>query len=225
VSRSRPPPADLVSLFSRSSCPLSPDRADLLGAYLELLLRWSRRVNLTGFREPLAAAEGLLYDGAELAPLLPAGAAVLDVGAGAGGLAVTLAVLRPDLGVRLVEPREKRAAFLRAVVRELGLSPRLQVVQARAEALRGLPDPAPDAAYARAVMPPEQWIPLGASLLRPGGHVLCLTASPLAALGVAIPPALSVEAERVYALPITGASRVVTALRVPERGAPPLRES
>lgn len=210
----RPPTADLVSLFSRSPHPLTPEQAAALGAYLELLLRWSRRVNLTGFCEPLAAAEGLLYDATELAPLLPAGAAVLDVGAGAGGLAVTLAVLRPDLAIRMVEPREKRAAFLRAAVRELGLSSRLAVVQARAEAAGPpLPGPAPDAAYAQAVMPPAAWLPLGAALVRPGGLVLCLTASPLADLGVDASPALRLEAERAYALPRSRAPRVISALR------------
>ena len=159
--------ASLVSdLFAPSPSPVDSDQSAVLAAYLTLLLKWSRQINLTGFRDAQSAAAGLLYDATEMAPLVNRGAMVLDVGAGAGGLAVTLAVLRPDIKLRVVEPRNKRAVFLRTLRRELQLADRFEVVQARAEelAVEGGEVDAADVAYAQAVMSPEEWLPLGRRL-------------------------------------------------------------
>jgi 16S rRNA (guanine527-N7)-methyltransferase len=208
---SRATAGEVSRLFERGGHALTADQARALEAYLSLLFRWSSTFNLTGFRGAEAAAEGLLFDATVVAPLLPEGGAILDVGAGAGGLAIALRVLRPDLALRLVEARAKRAAFLRAVRRELGLD-RFEVIEARAEAL-GRRDA--DAAYARAVLPPREWVRLGAALVRPNGLVLCLSAAPV---DPAIVPGDAVlVAERRYALPASGAERVVSALRIEAR--------
>ena len=59
-----------------------------------------------------------------------------DVGSGAGLPGIPLAILRPDLTVRLVEPLLRRATFLTEVVAALGLA-NVEVVRARAEDLHG----------------------------------------------------------------------------------------
>jgi len=201
---------ELVKLFEGSASPLSTSGAERLLEYLDRLRHWSERINLTGLRTAGDTADRLLFDATEIAPLIPLDSQVLDIGAGAGGLAVTLLVLRPDLVVRAVEPRQKRATFLRKVRRELELTD-LEVLQTRAEdLLDGSHEPA-DAAYAQAVMPPRKWLPLGAKLVRKSGAVLCLTA---AALEEAVVPTDLQEVTRSdYRLPISGAPRTVTLLR------------
>ncbi|HEV2709990.1 MAG TPA: 16S rRNA (guanine(527)-N(7))-methyltransferase RsmG [Edaphobacter sp.] len=105
-----------------------------LSAYLDLLLKWNARTNLTAIREPeeivrrhfgesLFAARHL---GAEVDTLL-------DLGSGAGFPGVPIALLRPEIRVTLAESQNKKAAFLREVVRTLGLS--TEVWAGRAEAL------------------------------------------------------------------------------------------
>jgi 16S rRNA (guanine527-N7)-methyltransferase len=200
---------DLLDLFALSPTPLDRDGAEVLACYLDLLARWSARINLTGLRDPSTAAEGLLYDAVEVAPLISQGARVIDVGAGAGGLAAALTIIRPDLGIRLCEPRQKRAAFLRKARRELGFD-RWEVVQERAEAIA---EGDADATYAQAVMPPQQWLPLGRSLVRDNGAVLCLTAAPVPP--EAIPADLKLRVRRTYRLPRSGAPREVTLFRAP----------
>jgi 16S rRNA (guanine527-N7)-methyltransferase len=197
----------VAELFAAAGSPVEPAGVEVLEAYLTLLLRWSRRMSLTGFADRRSAAEGLLLDAVELAPLIPRSARVVDVGAGAGGLATALRVIRPDLALAVVEPRSRRAAFLRAVRRELRLE-RVDVIEGRADRA-ALPWPA-DAAYARAVMPLAEWIPLGAGLVRPGGLVLCLSAEPVEPQ--VVPPGLTAVGERRYRVPSSGAGRVVTAL-------------
>jgi len=53
----------------------------------------------------------MLADAFVLAQLLPEKVSVVDVGTGAGGPALGLAFLRPDLAVTLVEPLAKRTSF------------------------------------------------------------------------------------------------------------------
>lgn len=91
--------------------------------YLGELKKWNKVINLTAIdddREILAkhfidSIAGLkvidINDGTEL----------LDVGAGAGFPALPLKFVRPELLVELLEPSEKKGAFLRYVVGSLGL--------------------------------------------------------------------------------------------------------
>lgn len=90
-----------------------------LERYLDLLAGWSARVNLTGAR---TAAErvGLLVAPVLPAAPLPAPGRLIDVGSGNGSPGLVLALLRPDLEVTLLEPRQKRWAFLREAARAAG---------------------------------------------------------------------------------------------------------
>ncbi len=86
-----------------------------LAAYLDLLAAWNRRINLTGLRGPEERARILV------GPVLPVAELVasplVDVGSGNGSPGLVLALLRPDLAVTLLEPRSRRAAFLREAAR------------------------------------------------------------------------------------------------------------
>jgi len=187
---------------------------DQLAAFLQLLLRWSKRINLTGYRDPCRAAEGLLGDALPLVSRLGDANCVLDVGAGAGGMAAALAVLCPHLSLRLLEPRGKRAAFLRALRRELNLPrERFEIMEQRGEVLAQEP-PWADVAYAQAVMAPLPWLALGRRLVVPGGRVVCLSAEPLPACewedqGVTVAEVVQ------YRLPTSGLPRTVTFLGLP----------
>jgi 16S rRNA (guanine527-N7)-methyltransferase len=87
-----------------------------LSRYLAELDLWRRRTNLTG---PISGEE-LVSHALESAlgeKLISDGARLLDIGSGAGLPGVPLALVRSDLSVTLLEPRAKRAAFLRHVIR------------------------------------------------------------------------------------------------------------
>jgi 16S rRNA (guanine527-N7)-methyltransferase len=90
-----------------------------------------------------------------------------DIGSGAGLPGVVLAVARPSLRVRLVEPRRKRAAFLEWVTEGLALE-NAAVVAGRIEEQREQAD----LCFARAFAPlPEAW-EVARPLLRPGGRLV-----------------------------------------------------
>lgn len=140
------------------------------------------RRGLIGPREVDRLWSRHLLNAAVLGALVPRAASVCDVGSGAGLPGVALAVARPDLSVTLLEPLERRVAFLEEVVARLGLA-RVRVLRGRAPGV-GAPvlDPvgrpmtvAPfDVVTARAVAPLDRLAPMLVPLGRPGGTVLAL---------------------------------------------------
>ena len=116
-----------------------------LSAYLDLLLKWNARTNLTAVRDPeeivrrhfgesLFAASHLPLENLDVSTPDPGAITLLDLGSGAGFPGLPIALLRPGLQVTLAESQNKKAAFLREAVRTLNL-PNVEVWAARAEAL------------------------------------------------------------------------------------------
>ena len=112
-----------------------------------------------------------LVNSAAVVPFIPKGAAVADVGSGAGFPGVVVALLRPDLDVHLIETMERRVAWLSDVVEELGLD-NVTVVQARAEELHG--KASFDVVTARAVAAMDKLARWTMPLVKSGGRLLAL---------------------------------------------------
>ncbi len=110
--------------------------ARLLAAYLALLVKWNARVNLTA--DTRWPGIGWLFEEALwVAQWYPETAVHhLDIGSGAGFPAVPLRILRPEMRLRLVESRTRRAAFLETVAAELKLTG-ISVACCRAEEVLG----------------------------------------------------------------------------------------
>ena len=94
---------------------------------------------------------------------------LVDIGSGAGLPGIVLAMVRPELGVTLLEPMERRCRFLSECGAELGLT-NVTVLRGRAEDvfLRA------DVATARAVAPLDRLAELAVRMVRPGGMVLAI---------------------------------------------------
>jgi len=90
-------------------------------------------MNLTGIRTPFEILKILLAESFFAATLVPdPGGPVVDVGSGAGFPGLAMAIYRPEWKLILVEPRQKRAAFLAALRRELKLN-QVEVLNRRLE--------------------------------------------------------------------------------------------
>lgn len=120
-----PIPDEAASLFG--------DRLALAVEYADLLAGAGVQRGLIGPREVPRLWSRHLLNCAVLADELPVGAAVLDVGSGAGLPGLVLAIRRPDLKVTLLEPMQRRVAFLDEAVTTLQLSGTVSVVRGRAE--------------------------------------------------------------------------------------------
>ena len=135
-----PLPPDRFEELLRAESPvfnlsLSPSTFGRLARYLSELDRWRRHTNLTGQLSPNELAVHAL-ESVFCESLIAHGERVVDIGSGAGFPGLPLAIARPDLDVTLVEPRQKRAAFLRHIARELEL-PSVAVVEDRIEKVGG----------------------------------------------------------------------------------------
>ena len=143
---------------------LSGPAAAAIGRYLDLIAAWNPRVNLTGARGPAERVAILVAPVVAVARTLEGGP-LLDIGSGNGSPGLVLAILRPDVPVTLLEPRQRRWAFLREAARVAG-RPGVSVLRMRHEAY---PGPAAQTVTLRALaLPLEELAPL----VRPGGRLL-----------------------------------------------------
>ncbi|WP_294567927.1 16S rRNA (guanine(527)-N(7))-methyltransferase RsmG [uncultured Arthrobacter sp.] len=108
---------------------------------------------------------------AVVAELIGNGKSVCDVGSGAGLPGIALAIARPDLSLVLVEPLERRVAWLNEVVDDLGLD-NVSVHRARAE--QAVKSVDVDVVTARAVSAMSKLAGLTMPLLRGEGQVLAI---------------------------------------------------
>ncbi len=99
-----------------------------LAALLALLTKWNRVYNLTAVRDPDEMVTHHLLDSLAVLPLLEESAparrrfSLVDVGSGAGLPGLVLAIARPDWEIASIEAVDKKAAFQRQAVIELGLA-------------------------------------------------------------------------------------------------------
>ncbi len=102
----------------------TPEQLNRLAAYGDEVLRWGRRMNLTGVTDAAAFASAHTLDSLAALPHLQLanGQRWADVGSGAGTPGIPLAIMAPDVHWTLIEPREKRWAFLLHAVHLLGLT-------------------------------------------------------------------------------------------------------
>ena len=123
---------------------------------------------LLGPREAERIWSRHLLNSAALAGLLPPGAAVADLGSGAGLPGVPVWLARPDTAMTLIEPLARRATFLQEVVRDLDLP--IRVTRARAEDVADTFD----VVIARAVAPLDRLARWARPLLGESGSLLAL---------------------------------------------------
>jgi 16S rRNA (guanine527-N7)-methyltransferase len=166
-------------------------RLDLAARYAELLTTEGVVRGLIGPREAPRIWERHLLNCAAVAELIEPGAALADVGSGAGLPGLVLAIARPDLSVVLVEPMARRTAFLSEVVSALGLDAAVTVLRTRAEeATDRLPGGPADVVTARAVAPLDRLAGWCLPLAKAGGRLLAIKGASASAEAAAHEPAI-----------------------------------
>ena len=187
--------AELLQPFL--SVPLVESQLQDISTYIDILLRWNARMNLTAIRQPeeivtrhfgesLFAAEHLfsrseLHDPTVGDPRPPKPSAafersratpstrLVDVGSGAGFPGLPIKIYAPHTHLTLIESSQKKATFLREVTRALTLTD-VNVFSGRAE---GFQD-AGDIVTLRAVERFQNALPIAARLVAPTGRLALL---------------------------------------------------
>ena len=151
---------------------LSESQRESFDKYLKLLRKWQRVQRLVGSDDPAWIVEHLFLDSLLFLKVLPQNLRSLaDVGSGAGFPGLPIKIVRPDVGVTLIEARARRVSFLSQVVRELALDG-VRVVNERVERLVCAEARAYDAVVMRCAGDLAALLERVAGLVRPGGLVV-----------------------------------------------------
>lgn len=152
---------------------LSENQLQSIFTYLDLLMKWNSKINLTAVRSPEEIVTRhfgeSLFAARHLFPAPLSGGTAIDLGSGAGFPGLPFKIWTPALELTLLESNNKKVAFLREVVRSLNLS----VVRVLAHRAEDVEDKA-ELVSLRAVERFEQALPIARRLVKPGARLALL---------------------------------------------------
>ena len=155
---------------------LTNEQLNNISTYIDVLLRWNSRINLTAVRDPeeivrrhfgesLFTARCLFPKAEEQGP-----SRIIDVGSGAGFPGIPIKLWFRGAQVTLIEANNKKVAFLREVIRSITLMD-IDVFSGRAEDYKGKLG---DLITLRAVEKFDAVLPIAAELVAPDGRLATL---------------------------------------------------
>ena len=164
VSRETPTKETLVAKYF-------PGQEGAIEAFADFLTGAGIERGLIGPREGERIWERHIFNCLPVTQLLPNGAALFDIGSGAGLPGIVIALARPDLQVTLIEPLERRVEFLNEAVAAIPDLPfPIQVIRGRSQDIKK----SADFVTARAVAPLEKLKKMSWHMVKTGGSLLAM---------------------------------------------------
>jgi len=112
------------------------DQSNAFITYLSELKKWNKAYNLTGLNKDEDIIIKHFFDSLLYLKAIPHGEIkVADVGSGAGFPGIPIKIIRPEIEMYLIEPSRKKSAFLKHIIRQLGLK-RIEVIERRIEEVK-----------------------------------------------------------------------------------------
>ena len=148
------PPEQMVSQF---------------GSYLDLLVKWNQKINLTSEKSSQDILLRHIFDSLQYAPFISTQDEIVDIGSGAGFPGIPLKIIYPELVATLIESQRKRCSFLETVISQLGLTA-IKVIHDRAE--KTSPERLVKAVILRGVSDIKSCLELATPFLGEGGKVV-----------------------------------------------------
>ncbi|WP_246857748.1 16S rRNA (guanine(527)-N(7))-methyltransferase RsmG [Oerskovia sp. KBS0722] len=147
------------------------DAYPAVARFAEMLHDQGELRGLIGPREVPRIWERHILNSAAVVQFLPGEGTIADIGSGAGLPGIVIAAMRPGAQVLLIEPMERRCAWLSEVVDELELS-NVEVKRGRAEEYHGAFQC--EAVTSRAVAALEKLARMSLPLVERGGEMVVL---------------------------------------------------
>jgi 16S rRNA (guanine527-N7)-methyltransferase len=192
---------------------LESTQVDQFMIYNEELMRWNKKINLTGINKPKEIIIKHFLD--SLAGLnacnIPRNSVVIDIGAGAGFPGIPLKIVREDLQLILIEPVHKKSSFLKSLIGLLKLSHTSTFDGTVQEYVKSSSRSPADFVVVRAVKFKEM-MPSMKELLRQGGRVVLYRAESIASAEIA--NNFTLKKELSFALPYGYGDRVISVLEI-----------
>lgn len=113
---------------------LSEEQYNQFYKYMNILIEWNQKINLTAITEPKEIILKHFVDCLAIVKYIDKDKTVIDVGTGAGFPGIPLKIYRKDLKITLVDSLNKRINFLSEVINQLNLK-EIKAIHGRAEEL------------------------------------------------------------------------------------------
>lgn len=163
---------EFIEACKENGIDLNENQLKQFEKYMELLVDWNQKMNLTAITE-----ESEIWEKHFLDSILPFKhldfSSMCDVGSGAGFPGIPVKIVFPDVKMTLVEPLQKRCRFLNVVIEELGLQ-NIEVLNVRSEDLAKTQRACFDVVSARAVAKLSILLELCVPLVKDGGMMVAL---------------------------------------------------
>ena len=169
---------ELTKLASKIEIELSLDEIEKLYKFMNLLLEWNEKINLTAITEPEDIILKHFVDSITIKKYIKNENKVLDMGTGAGFPGIPLKIISSDTNFTLVDSLNKRIIFLNEVCDKLKLD-KIENIHSRAEELaknkkyREQYDIVTSRAVARLASLVEYMLPF----VKVGGRCICMKGS------------------------------------------------
>ena len=113
---------------------LTEEQIEKFYNYMNLLIEWNKKINLTAIVEPKDIILKHFIDSLTIVKYIKEGETIIDVGTGAGFPGIPLKIAREDLKITLADSLNKRINFLNEVINKLDLK-NIETIHIRAEEL------------------------------------------------------------------------------------------
>lgn len=169
---------ELKNKASKINVNLNKEQLEKCNLYMNLLLEWNEKMNLTAITDPKDIILKHFIDSFTIEKYIKNEKKVIDVGTGAGFPGIPISILQKDIDITLLDSLNKRIMFLEDVIQKLQLN-KVQAVHARAEefAKNKLEREQYDISTSRAVAPLNILLEYLLPLIKVGGKCVCMKGS------------------------------------------------
>ena len=146
--------------------------------YMNLLIEWNEKINLTAITNPDEIIIKHFIDSVTINEFIEKNSKIIDIGTGAGFPGIPLKIVREDISITLMDSLNKRIVFLEEIIKKLDLK-KVETVHARAEELGNnkLYRQKFDYATSRAVAPLNYLLEYMMPFVKVGGCCICMKGS------------------------------------------------
>ncbi|MDD5014945.1 MAG: 16S rRNA (guanine(527)-N(7))-methyltransferase RsmG [Atribacterota bacterium] len=165
----------LINNAQKMGINLHKEQIKKFSRYLELLIQWNQKINLTSLKMPQEIIIKHFLDSISCIKVINKyinieGIRIIDVGTGAGFPGIPIKIICPSISLSLLEARKKKTKFLEKIIEEIYFQ-QIEILDGRAEAFGECPNYREkyDIALSRAVAPLNTLSEYCLPLVRVGG--------------------------------------------------------
>ena len=152
---------------------LSKEQTELFYKYMNVLVEWNEKMNLTAITEPEEVIEKHFIDCLTIMPYIKEESRIIDIGTGAGFPGIPIKIGDSSLDITLLDSLNKRITFLEEVISQLQLKG-IKAVHGRAEEFIKENRESYDLAVSRAVAELPTLLEYLLPYVKVGGKCICM---------------------------------------------------